>query len=65
MAGRGEPWTMHLLKENWRSANQILIADLDGNGRLDIAACAEKGTQELRWWRNQGPPGRSPASGSR
>ena len=26
----GEPWTMHLLKEDWRSANQILIADLDG-----------------------------------
>ena len=61
---------MHLLKENWRSANQILIADLDGNGRLDVVACAEKGTQELRWWQNQGPsprddpPSRSQASGS-
>ena len=67
---RGEPWSMHLLKENWRSANQILIADLDGNGRLDVVACAEKGTQELRWWQNQGPsprddpPSRSQASGS-
>ena len=62
---QGEPWTMHLLKKDWRSANQILIADLDGNGRLDVVACAEKGTQELRWWRNQGPSGRSRASGSR
>ena len=51
---KDELWTMHLLKENWRSANQILIADLDGDGRLDIVACAEKGAQELRWWRNEG-----------
>jgi hypothetical protein len=51
---KSEPWTMHLLKDNWRSANQILIADLDGDGRLDIVACAEKGSQELRWWRNEG-----------
>lgn len=68
---RGERWSMHLLRENWRSANQILIADLDGDGRLDIAACAEKGTQELRWWRNLGPlprddqPGRSKAGNGR
>ena len=49
------PWRMHLLKDNWHSANQVLIADLNGDGRLDIAACAEKKTQELRWWRNEGP----------
>lgn len=53
----GDPkgsWKRHLLKENWRSANQVIIADLNGDGRLDIAACAEHGSYELRWWRNEG-----------
>jgi hypothetical protein len=47
-------WTRHLLKNNWRSANQVIIADLNGDGKLDIAACAEHGSNELRWWRNEG-----------
>jgi hypothetical protein len=33
----------------------VLLADLNGDGRLDIVACAERGSQELRWWRNEGP----------
>ncbi|MDP7016532.1 MAG: FG-GAP-like repeat-containing protein, partial [Pirellulaceae bacterium] len=49
-----EPWTRHLLKNNWRSANQVIIADFNGDGRPDIAACAEHGSYELRWWRNEG-----------
>lgn len=54
---RGDPngkWTRHILKDNWRSANQVIIADLNGDGRLDIVACAEHGSYELRWWRNEG-----------
>ncbi len=47
-------WTRHLLKNHWRSANQVIIADFNGDGRPDIAACAEHGSYELRWWRNEG-----------
>ena len=53
----GDPkglWTMHTLKTDWRSANQVLVADLNGDGRPDIAAAAERGSNEFRWWRNEG-----------
>ncbi|MEZ6053370.1 MAG: VCBS repeat-containing protein [Planctomycetaceae bacterium] len=53
----GDPkgnWTRHVLNADWRSANQVIIADLDGDGRPDIAACAERGSNEFRWWRNEG-----------
>lgn len=53
----GDPkgrWTMHLLKDNWRSANQVIVADFNGDKRPDIAACAEHGSLELRWWQNGG-----------
>ncbi len=56
---QGDPqrgWKRHLLKENWRSANQVIIADINGDGRPDIAACAEHGSYEFRWWRNEGLP---------
>ena len=52
---RGRLWRTQVLKEDWRSANQVLLADLNGDGRLDIVAGAERGSQELRWWRNEGP----------
>ena len=54
----GDPfkgWKPHVLKEKWERANQAIIADLDGDKRPDIAATAERGSNELRWWRNQGP----------
>jgi hypothetical protein len=50
---RGQ-WKMHVLKENWSNANQVIVADLDRDGRPDIIACAERGANELRWWRNEG-----------
>jgi hypothetical protein len=51
---RKVPWKMHVLKDNWPNANQVIAADLNGDGRLDIAAVAERGANELRWWRNDG-----------
>jgi hypothetical protein len=59
----GDPrgkWKMHVLKEKWYAANQVIAADLDGDGRPDIAATADNGSSrvpganELRWWRNEG-----------
>lgn len=46
-------WKRHLVKDNWTRANQIIAADLDADGRPDLVACAERGSLELRWWRNE------------
>lgn len=53
----GDPkgaWKKHVLKDAWRRANQIILFDADGDKRLDLAATAERGTNELRLWRNVG-----------
>ncbi len=46
---------MQILKSPWSKVAQPIIVDLDGDGRLDIVVCAERGSNELRWWRNLGP----------
>ncbi len=50
-AGR---WTKHSLKADWKHANQVIVADLNSDGRPDIASVADYGSLELRWWRNEG-----------
>ena len=49
------PWSAHSLKTSWPRANMVILADLDGGGDLDVAAVAEIGSNEFRWWRNDGP----------
>lgn len=54
----GDPkgkWTQHDLKLGWTNAVTVVVGDFDGDQRLDIAACAERTDNELRWWRNDGP----------
>ena len=54
------PWPLHQLKQPYYAANQVIAADLDGDGRKDVIATADdgsrrvKGANELRWWRNEG-----------
>lgn len=54
----GDPrqqWKQHAIKDGWSNAVTVILADFDHDGRLDIAACAERGANELVWWRNEGP----------
>jgi len=47
-------WRKQVIKDNWPMANQVIAADLDGDGHLDILAQAERGSNDLRWWQNLG-----------
>jgi len=47
-------WEKHLLDGDIAEARTIRVADLDGNGRPDILAQAERGSNDLRWWQNLG-----------
>ena len=62
----GDPrgtWTKRVVKGNWPAANQVIVVDLNGDKRPDIAATADDGSRhvaganELRWWRNEGRAG--------
>ena len=58
MENLGDPkgtWALHPVKDIWgKETVQVILADLDGNGRLDVAATSI-GENEFRWWRNEGP----------
>jgi len=49
-----QDWIAHTIKSPWSNAVTLQLADLDGDGKLDIVATAERGANELRWWRNLG-----------
>ncbi len=53
----GDPtrgWKRHTIRENWPNAVTVIVADLNQDGRPDIVACAERGANELLWWKNEG-----------
>lgn len=55
---RGNPrgkWDQQIIKSDWSKAAQVIALDMDLNGKLDIVACAERGSNELRLWRNISP----------
>lgn len=56
---RAATWQMYALKTNWPRANQIIAADLDGDGKPDFVAGTTGNVSEVRWWKNEGRPGRS------
>jgi hypothetical protein len=49
-----KPWTRHVITTKLHRAYDVCLADLDGDGRPDIVAAAERGTNEVRWWHNEG-----------
>ncbi|MFM7161750.1 MAG: FG-GAP repeat domain-containing protein [Planctomycetaceae bacterium] len=57
-----QPWNRHDLKTPWSNAVTLVLADIDGDQRPDILACAERGANELRLWRNLGPSTPKPAN---
>ena len=59
----GDPkgrWKKGSLRQNWEPLNQVIVVDLDQDGRLDFAACSEQGS--FYWWKNLGP---TPAAAER
>ena len=39
------------------------MADMNGDGKPDIVACAERDSLEVRWWKNEGHSKNSIATG--
>jgi hypothetical protein len=51
----GREWQQALVDDNGMACEDLLLADLDGNGRLDIVA-AGRATKNVKIYLNQIPP---------
>lgn len=54
--GKGETWKKQVLAE--RGSHDIVVADLDGDGDLDIIGANHAGIHPLEMWRNDSKPHR-------
>jgi len=50
----GTHWSKQVLDGGGMAAAGCAVADLNGDGRPDIA-CIGQGTSNLKWYENQGP----------
>ena len=51
----GDPrsgWKEHVIRKNWRRVNMIISTDVNGDGKPDLVAGAERGSNEVRTWIN-------------
>jgi len=53
---RGNRWSRHVLDDGGMAAAGCAVADLNGDGRPDIA-CIGTATTNLKWYENLGTPG--------
>ena len=49
---QGEKWTQHLIDDNTMACEDLVLADLDGDGKLDIVA-AGRGTKNVKIYWNE------------
>lgn len=48
---RGQ-WKKHAIMPTWVNANQVIAADINNDGRMDLIGTAERGSNDLRLWKN-------------
>ncbi len=47
--GTGYSWMMHTIQNDFNGAQAVTSGDIDGNGSLDVVACAEY-ANKVSWW---------------
>jgi hypothetical protein len=50
-AGDGSTWTEHVVEGDFDGARSVYVADIDGDGDLDIAGAAIT-ADDIAWWEN-------------
>ena len=56
VAGNGLVWDEHSITEDFPGCFAVYVADVDGDGFMDVASAARI-TDELAWWQNPGVAG--------
>lgn len=54
--GEGSSWTPHTVDTAFGQPRSVVLADIDGDGHLDIVAAAALANR-VTWWENDGTPG--------